>query len=96
MCMTIYQVINFIVFVQINGATDTKWTAREILDASIEVAKALFRAGIKKGDVVSIVSENRVEFIFIAYGAFMLNAVLAPLNPNYSERELRRDLKLIK
>lgn len=84
-----YQVIDFIGFVQINGVTDTKWTAREILNASIEVVKALFGAGIKKDDVVSIVSENRLEFIVIAFGTFMLNAVLAPLNPNYSERELR-------
>lgn len=50
-------------------------------------AKALYEAGVRKDDIVSIVSENRFEFIVITFGTFILNAILAPLNPNYTESE---------
>lgn len=51
----------------------------------MRVAKALHEIGVVKDDVVGIVVENRFEFVVIAFGTFLLNATLAPLNPNYSE-----------
>jgi acyl-CoA synthetase (AMP-forming)/AMP-acid ligase II len=65
--------------------TGSKWSARDILNSSIEIANALHNYGIGQNDVVGIVSENRVEFVIIAFGTFMLNAHLAPVNHNYIE-----------
>lgn len=51
------------------------------------MAKVLYDAGIRQNDVVSIISENRNEFVSVAYGTLFLNAILAPINYTYIERE---------
>lgn len=43
--------------------------------------------GIKSGDVISICSENRIEFGLTIYAAFLIGATVAPLNNTYTERE---------
>lgn len=53
--------------------------AGDLLDRSIVVAKALSAAGIKPGDVISIVSENRFEFAYVLFGTILLNCTLAPI-----------------
>lgn len=44
---------------------------------------ALTARGIAKGDVISIVSENRIDYAVIYLAGFYLRAVLQPLNVNY-------------
>lgn len=80
----------------IHGITGETLTAKQLLDRSIEMSKALLRAGIKPGDVVSIISENRFEFPYIFFGTIFLNCAVAPLNPTYSEKELEHAINLSK
>lgn len=49
------------------------------------MAKTLYGAGVRKNDVISILSENRHEYTAIAFGALFLNATVAPVNVTYTE-----------
>lgn len=80
----------------IDGLTGEKMTANQLVTRSIEVAKALLVAGIKPGDVVSVVSENRFEFPYILFASIFLNCTCAPINATYSEKELMHALNLSK
>ena len=57
-----------------------------MLEQGILLAKALHGAGVKRDDVISIISENRHEYPAIALGAFYLNATVAPINVTYTQR----------
>ncbi len=80
----------------IDGITDEKLTANQLVTRSIEVAKALLVAGIKPGDVVSVISENRFEFPYILFATIFLNCTCAPINATYSEKELKHAFSLSK
>ncbi len=78
------------------GLTGKEISASELLNKSIEIAKALTVHGVKQGDVVAIISENRFEFVYALMGTIFLNCTLAPLNHTYSKRELAHALNLSK
>lgn len=80
----------------INGLSGEELSATQLMNKSIEIAKALLAAGLKQGDVVSIISENRFEFAFVMFGTIFNNCVFAPVNNTYSEREIEHALKLSK
>lgn len=82
--------------VMIHGITGEKLSAIELVSRSVEITKALLVAGIKPGDVISIVSENRFEFAYIFFGTIFLNCISAPINPTYSEKELEHAFNLSK
>lgn len=71
-------------------------TAKDLLIKSIEVAKALKAAGIEPGDVISIVSENRFEFAYVLFASILMNCPFAPINLQYSEREISHAFGLSK
>lgn len=80
----------------VHGITGETLSAKQLLTRSIDMSKALLRAGIKPGDVVSIVSENRFEFTYIFFGTILINCAVAPLNPTYSAKELQHAINLSK
>lgn len=80
----------------VSGITSEELTAKELLDRSILVAKSLIAAGLKPGDVVSIASENRLEFAYILCGTILLNCTFAPINLTYTEREMHHAFSLSK
>ena len=82
--------------VLVSGISSAELSAIELLQKSVEVAKALKAAGIKPGDVVSIVSENRFEFAYILFGSILLNVTFAPINLTYCEREMDHAFNLSK
>lgn len=82
--------------VLISGITAEELSAQDLLARSVEVAKSLQAAGIRPGDVVSIVCENRFEFAFVLFGTILLNCQFAPINLTYSEREMKHALNLSK
>lgn len=75
--------------VLVSGITSEELTAKDLLSRAIEVAKGLINAGIKPGDVVSAVCENRFEFAYILFGSLLLNCKFAPINLTYCEREMK-------
>ncbi|CRL04138.1 CLUMA_CG017249, isoform A [Clunio marinus] len=80
----------------VSGITSEELTAKNLLERSILVSKALIAAGVKPGDVISIVSENRFEFAYILFGTLLLNCKFAPINLTYSEREMTHAFNLSK
>ncbi|KAJ6641840.1 Luciferin 4-monooxygenase [Pseudolycoriella hygida] len=80
----------------INGVSGNKWLGSDVLEYSVHIGQSLHQAGVKENDVVSILSDNRLEFIGIAFGTTFLNAKLAPINFNYTKNELRHSLNLTK
>lgn len=80
----------------VSGITAEEVTAKELLASALSVAKAMKAAGLKAQDVISIVSENRFEFAYVLLGSFLLNLTFAPINVQYSEREIEHALQLSK
>lgn len=80
----------FVFSPKINGITGTTWTYSDLLEQSKQMARALHGAGLRRNDVISIVAENRLEYPAIAFGAFFLNAIVAPVNATYTERKFNR------
>lgn len=68
--------------------TNKTGTFNDMLEQSITIAKTLYELGVRQNDVIAIVSENRHEYPGLAFGAFFLNAVVAPINVTYSERKI--------
>jgi acyl-CoA synthetase (AMP-forming)/AMP-acid ligase II len=60
---------------------------KEIYDETIRSANALSGAGVRQNDYVAIITENRFEFLPIAFGTICLNAAITPINLIYSERK---------
>ena len=79
---------------QIIPCTEEQQTYEEILNASRKLAVALQREGLQKGDRIAICSENNLEFCIPVCAGFYLGVTLCPLNPLYSERELKHALSI--
>lgn len=80
----------------VSGITSDELTARELLEKAIAVAKTLKANGIKSGDVISLVSENRFEFAYVLFGTILANCTMATINLTYSEREMIHAMGLSK
>ncbi|MGB9777560.1 MAG: long-chain-fatty-acid--CoA ligase [Anaerolineae bacterium] len=63
-------------------------TYRRIKDFSDRFAVALRGLGVRKGDRVALLLPNLPQFIIAYYGILKAGAVVVPLNPLYTEREL--------
>ncbi|MEM0315723.1 MAG: long-chain fatty acid--CoA ligase, partial [Archaeoglobaceae archaeon] len=71
----------------------TKWTFRQILDASNKVASFLKEMGVEKGDRIIVSLPNTPHYFIIANAIFKMGAILVQSNPIYTERELRHVVK---
>ncbi|KAG5308557.1 LUCI monooxygenase, partial [Pseudoatta argentina] len=80
----------------INPHTGKEQTFQYILDTSRRLAVYLQREGLKVNDTIAICSENNLEFCIPVCAAFYLGAIACPLNPLYSERELKHALFISK
>ncbi|XP_034192631.2 luciferin 4-monooxygenase [Osmia lignaria lignaria] len=81
---------------QINAYTRKEQTFKEILDASQKLAIAFEKEGLRKNDRIAICSENNTEFCIPVCAAFYLGVTVCPLNPLYTERELKHALNISK
>ena len=57
-------------------------------------AHALNALNIRKGDRVALILPNCPQFVICQLGAWKAGAIVSPLNPVYSERELTHSLKV--
>jgi len=71
----------------------TTLTWRHIDQASDACAAALSAQGVSRGDPVALVLPNCPQFLIAQYGAWKIGAIVAPLNPTYTERELEEPLR---
>lgn len=81
---------------QVDADTDENLPASLLLKRSIAFAKWLQSQGLGPGDNISINSENRLEFAIVPVATLLIGATFAPLNPEYTPRELNHVLSLSK
>lgn len=81
---------------QVDAHTGKTQTFRDILDISQKLAIALGKEGLKKDDRIAICSENNLEYGVVVCAAFYLGVTVCPLNPFYTERELKHALSISK
>ncbi|XP_052888714.1 uncharacterized protein LOC128297165 [Anopheles moucheti] len=72
----------------IDGVTGKEYSYAEVLERSCQLAAYLQDHGIKRGDVVAIVAENRQEYPITIIALFVVGATVALFNPSYTAREL--------
>jgi len=72
------------------GATVTYGELERLSDAS---AAALGSLGVTRGDRVALLLPNCPQFFIAQFGAWKLGAIVAPLNPIYTEHELEGPLR---
>ena len=65
---------------------------RRFEDESNAFAAALLALGVKKGDRVALLLPNCPQFMIAEFGAWKAGAIVVPLNPTYSPRELEQAL----
>src|SRR5215831_9050785 len=53
-----------------------------------QLAKALYRLGIRRGDTVALLMNNRPEWLLVDFATVMLGAVLVPISTWSRAREL--------
>lgn len=81
----------------IDGVYSSELRYLELLENAVHLAEELRQyTSLQPGDVVGIISENRLEFPVVLYAAFFLNAAVAPINLTYTEREFDHALNLSK
>lgn len=56
---------------------------------SRRLARSLWAAGVRKGDKVAVLTTNRPEWLYVAFAAYYLGAVMVPGNTWAKARELR-------
>jgi long-chain acyl-CoA synthetase len=56
-------------------------------------ASALLSLGVKRGDRVALLLPNCPQFLVAELGAWKIGAIVAPLNPTYTEHELEGPLR---
>ena len=66
---------------------DGVWTYAEVNARSDRVAEALASLGLVPGDRLAVLSENRVEYLPLYFGAFKAGVVPVPLNYRLHPRE---------
>ncbi len=65
-----------------------RFSYRALKDASDRFAASLRQRGVAVGDRVALLLPNSPQFIIAYYGILKAGAVIVPLNPLYTEREL--------
>ncbi|MDA8062281.1 MAG: AMP-binding protein, partial [Actinomycetota bacterium] len=69
-------------------ASGRRWTYRQLLGWSREVAAGLLARGVRPGDRVGIWSPNCAEWVALQYATAMIGAILVNVNPAYRTTEL--------
>lgn len=78
----------------IDGVSDISYTYEDLLTKSLQLADALQRRGYHRGDIVSICSENRLDYPVLFIAATLLGITVSTINPQYSEGELHHVFNL--
>lgn len=79
---------------QIDASTAEQLTANELRDRGIRCADCMHAIGIRAGDTVAICTSRLLHFAPVMLGALMIGACITPINPAYTERELRQTVNL--
>lgn len=73
-----------------------KITYEELHTRIDEYARALYKKGVRQGDVVALGVANTPESIYLCYSLNKLGAITSPINPTYNSYKMSRDIEIIK
>ena len=68
--------------------SDEKLSYRELDEKTDKLADALMKMGVRKGSHVALVTPNSSGFVLSWFAIAKLGAVMVPINPTYTAREL--------
>lgn len=80
-----YQQTQYPLTHSLNFKKDGEWngiSTDNIVKVTNQISFGLLKLGIKKGDKIAIVSENRPEWVYVDLAVQQIGAVLVPLYPN--------------
>ncbi len=66
-----------------------KYSTQECFDFVNRYSKALLSLGIRKGDKIGLISNNRPEWIFLDFGIQQIGAINVPVYPSITENEFK-------
>jgi len=72
------------------GKENGKWRkygAKEFREVSTNIAYGLLDLGVDKGDIVSVISSNRSEWLLVDMGIAKVGAINAPIYPNITTQD---------
>ncbi|XP_041484296.1 4-coumarate--CoA ligase-like [Lytechinus variegatus] len=78
-----------------DAATGRSYTFTQVKDYSRRIASALTRQGMKKGDVIGIISPNVPEYVLMHCGIAEMGGVMSGVNPLYTEDEIYYQLEMV-
>src|SRR5436190_1354671 len=73
---------------KMNGAWSS-FSTQDVIDNMNKVSMALLASGIKKGNVISIVSDNRPQWNFVDLGTMQIGAITVPIYPTISDEDYK-------
>ena len=73
-----------------------KVTYEELHDKIWKYARALYKKGIRKGDLIGFCAVNTPESIYVMYALDIIGAITIGLSPLNNEYQMRRDIEMIK
>ncbi len=76
-----------------NGSMDGIIPYKELNDLVNRFANALTAMGVQKGDRVAIYLPNCPQYVIAYFGTLKIGAIVAPVNPLYTPRELEHQVK---
>ncbi|XP_030838549.1 4-coumarate--CoA ligase 1-like isoform X1 [Strongylocentrotus purpuratus] len=78
-----------------DAASGRSYTFAQVRAYSRRIASALSRQGIKKGDVIGIVSPNLPEYVLMLCGVVEMGGIVSGVNPLYTEDELLHQMQTV-
>ena len=66
-----------------------KYTLDEYIETANNISYAFLKSGIKEGDKVATITQNRPEWNFIDMGILQIGAVHVPIYPTISESDYK-------
>lgn len=61
-----------------------------------EYSRALYKRGVRKGDLIAFSTANTPEAVYISYALNKLGAIECPINPLSNEYKMFQDLQIVK
>ncbi|KAI8438594.1 hypothetical protein MSG28_011041 [Choristoneura fumiferana] len=78
----------------VNGANGEELTFAEMAHRIVNTAASLAELGVKKGDIIAIVSENRSEVVIVSLAALCSGATITFINSAYTKGRVETALIL--
>lgn len=64
------------------------WSTQQVMEITDKLAQGLLDLGMRKGDTIAIMSENRPEWAFVDQAVLKIGAISIPIYPTSAEKEL--------